>query len=177
MILFEQLRACLFSLLKRNYYLDKWIGDESLLSILHTQYHLLEVSKAYLNQHLQKICLGPTKLFRHMEAHLQHEDRYKRRAFFYFFTLQPTKLKKLSRKDFIQCYFNFRVLRVSNRNNNINTNTSTIGEQGVKRKALSDITNNVTSPSENRGSSNNENDLHIITPPIVPKGIVTTDLV
>ena len=168
MILFEQLRACLFSLLKRNYYLDKWIGDESLLSILHTQYHLLEVSKAYLNQHLQKICLGPTKLFRHMEPHLRHEDRYTRRAYFYFFTLQPTKMTKLSRKDFIQCYFNFRVLRVSNRSNNINTNT-------CKRKALTDITNNITSPSENRGSSNNENDLHIITPPIVPERFFTTD--
>ena len=45
MITFEQLRACLFSFLKRNYYLDKWIGGESLLPILNTQYHLLEVSK------------------------------------------------------------------------------------------------------------------------------------
>ena len=62
------------------------------------------------------------------------------------------------------------MLRVSNRNNNINTNT-------CKRKALTEITNNITSPSENRGSSNNENDLHIITPPIVPERIVTTDLV
>ena len=123
------------------------------------------------------MCLGPTKLFRQMEAHLRYEDRYTRRAYVYLFTLQPTKVAKLSRKCFIQCYFNFRVLLVSNRNNNINTNTSTIVEQGVKRKALSDIINNVTSPSENRGSSNNENDLHIVTPPIVSKRIVTTDLV
>ena len=87
-----------------------------------------------------------------MEAYLQYEDRYTRRAYFYFLTLQPTKMAKLSRKDFIQFYFNFHVLRVSNRNHNINTN-STIVEQGVKRKAQSDITNNVTIPSENRRSS------------------------
>ena len=113
------------------------------------------------------MCHGPTKLFRHMEAYLRYEDRYTRRAYFIFFTLQSTKITKLSRKDFIQCYFNFRVLRVSNRNNNINTST-------CKRKALTDITNNITSPSENRGK-NNENDLHIITPPIVPERIFTTD--
>ena len=55
MITIEQLRVCLFSLLKRNRYLDKCIGDESLLSILHTQCYLLELGKAYLNQHILKI--------------------------------------------------------------------------------------------------------------------------
>ena len=84
MITFEQLRACLSTLLNRKYYLDKWIGDESLLSILHTQYYVLEVSKAYLNQHLLKICLGLTKLYRHIAAYLRYKDRYKRRAYFYF---------------------------------------------------------------------------------------------
>ena len=67
-------------------------------------------------------------------------------------------MAKLSRKDFIEYYFNFRVLRVSNKNNNMSTNR-TIVDQGIKRKARSDITDNVTCPSEYRGSSNNHNNL------------------
>ena len=53
----------------------------------------------------------------------------------------------------------------------------TIVEQGIKRKALSDITDNVTSPSEFKGSSNNGNNLHITTPPNVPQRIVTAALI
>ena len=100
MITFEQLRACIFSLLKRNYYLNKWIGDESLLSILHTQYHVLEVNKVYLNQHLLKICIGPTKLYRHMEAHLRYKGSYKRRAYFYFFYITTYKNGKVIKERF-----------------------------------------------------------------------------
>ena len=69
------------------------------------------------------------------------------------------------------------MLRVSNRSKSISTN-STIVEQGLKRKALSDITNNVTSSSECKGSLNNENNLRIITPPNnIPQRIITADLV
>ena len=54
MTTFDHLQTCLCCLIERNYYLDKWIGGESLLSILDTQYHLIDVTKKYLNQHLPK---------------------------------------------------------------------------------------------------------------------------
>ena len=65
---------------------------------------------------------------------------------------------------------------VSNYNNNISIN-STIIEQGMKRIAISYFTDNVTSPNECRGSSNNDNNLCIVNPPNVPKRIVTAYLV
>ena len=37
----DDLRSSLSFFIKREYSLDRWIGDESLLSILHTQYHII----------------------------------------------------------------------------------------------------------------------------------------
>ena len=150
------------------------MGDESLLSILHSQYHLIQVNKTYLNQHLPKICLGSIKFFRHMEEKLKYENKHVRRGYLYFFTSKVKDLVKLSRKDFMECYFNFRMLRVSNKNDKTSTN-SRILVLGSKRKALTDITN--VSPYECRESSNSDNAVHIITSPNVSKRITTADLV
>lgn len=57
------------------------------------------------------------------------------------------------------------MLQVHNKNDIISTN-STIIELDTKRKALSVITNNV-SPFECQESSNNDNAVHIKTPPNV----------
>ena len=151
------------------------MGDDSLLSILHSQYHLIEVNKTYLNQHLAKICLGSIKFFRHMEEKLKYENKYIRRGYLYFFTSKVTDPVKLSSKEVIKCYFNFRMLQVSNKTDNTSTNR-TILELGSKRKALTDITNNV-SPYECRESLNSDIAVHIITPPIAQKGIEIADLI
>jgi len=133
----NQLRSCLSSLLQRNYFLDKWIGDESLLSILHSQYHLVDVDKKYLNQHLVKICLDSIKIFRDMVGHLRYEQKYARRAYFYYFTKEDTCPVKLSKDAFGDCYFNFRMLRI--KNNQINNSNTT--DKNRKRKVLGEITN------------------------------------
>ena len=44
------LQSCLSLLLERKYFFDKWIGDESLLSILYSQYYLVDVDKAFVNK-------------------------------------------------------------------------------------------------------------------------------
>ena len=67
-----------------------------------------------------------------------YQDPKVRRAYLYMFTSQKLSQNKLSKKEFAQIYFNFRVL--------CSTNT----DQCNKRKALIDIslsTNNIDSGS------------------------------
>ena len=107
---FDQLQSCLSCLLKRNYYLDKWIGDKSVLSILHSQYHLIEVNKTHLNQNFHKLCLNSITFVRHKEEKLRYKHKYmiyKKSAFLLFFTSIDTDLEKLSKDSFGECYFPF----------------------------------------------------------------------
>ena len=131
----DDLRSSLIFFIKREYFLDRWIGDESLLSILHTQYHLHHINKYYLNRYNINIGLNKVNIFQHNEDYLLNN----RRIFFYFFTTSNYHPKKLSRNEYINLYTNFRILCSTNDNS---TNLST------KRKALSDLTPsaNIISP-------------------------------
>ena len=139
----DQLRSCLFLLIKRHYYLDKWIGDESLLSILKSQFGQNELTKSYLNRYISHIGLDTINIFSHKEEYLLYQDQNVRRAYFYIFTSQNLPPNKLSKNDFTSIYFNFRILRSEH-----NTNQ--------KRKVLSDITTD--------NSNNTRTAFNIITP-------------
>ena len=54
----DQLKSALFLLVKRDYYMDRWIGDESLVSILQNQYNLHDISKYYVNRYITNIGLN-----------------------------------------------------------------------------------------------------------------------
>ena len=54
----DQLRSALFLLVKIDYFLDRWIGDESLVSILQNQYNLHDISKYYVNRYITNIGLN-----------------------------------------------------------------------------------------------------------------------
>ena len=93
------LQSCLSLLLERNFFFDKWIGDDSLLSILHSQYyHFVDVDKAFLNQHLLKIYIGSIKIFRHKEKKLKYQGKQINRAYFYYFTKKDTDTVQLQGK-------------------------------------------------------------------------------
>ena len=145
----DQLRSCLFLLVKRQYYLNKWIGDESLLSILKSQFGQKELTKSYLNRYILQIGLNTINIFGHKEDYLSYQDQNIRRAYFYIFSSNNLPPKKLSKKEFTHLYFNFRILRSDHISSNPSNNT--------KRKSLSDITyntdissstNNIISPEQ-----------------------------
>ena len=66
----DQLRSTLSLLIKRQYFLDRWIGDKSLLSILHNQYNLHSINKYYLNRYIQNIGLNDINIFYLQEDYL-----------------------------------------------------------------------------------------------------------
>ena len=109
----DDLRSSLSLLVKRNYFLDRWMGDESLLSILHSQYNLHHINKYYLNRYITNIGLNDNiTIFQHQEDYLFNDKTSSRRTFFlYLFTTKNTCPKKLSREGFITCFSNLRVLR------------------------------------------------------------------
>ena len=123
----SQLRLSLFSLIKRQYYVEKWIGDESLLSILQSQFGQKDLTKSYLNKYMSHIGLDTINIFNHKEEYLLYQNQNVRRAYFYIFSSKCLPPNKLSRKDFTNIYFNFRILRSEH-----NTNQ--------KRKESSEIT-------------------------------------
>ena len=106
----DDLRLSLSFFIKREYFLDWWIGDESLLSILHTQYHLHQINIYYLNRYIVNISLNKVNIFQHKEDYLLNNWR----TFFYFFTTSNYHPKKLSRNEYINLYSNFRILCSTN---------------------------------------------------------------
>ena len=66
----DQLRSTLSLWIKRLYFLDRWIGVESLLSILHNQYNLHHISKFYVNRFINDIGLNNINIFHHKEEYL-----------------------------------------------------------------------------------------------------------
>ena len=63
----DDLRSSLSFFIKREYFLDRWIRDESLLSIWHTQYHLHHINKYYLNKYIVNIGFKKVNIFQHKE--------------------------------------------------------------------------------------------------------------
>ena len=95
----SQLRSSLFSLIKRNYYLEKWIGDDSLLSILQSQYGQKDLTKSYLNKYISHIGLDTINIFNHKEDNLLYQNQNVRRAYFYIFSSKFLPLIKPTRQE------------------------------------------------------------------------------
>ena len=139
----DDLRSSLSLLVKRNYFLDRWMGDESLLSILHSQYNLHHINKYYLNRYITNIGLNDVTIFQHQEDYLFNDKTSSRRTFFYIFTTENTCPKKLSREGFITCFSNLRVLRSDPLLSPSTSHTN-------KRKTTTFERNNIVSPEENK---------------------------
>ena len=128
----DQLRSALFLLVKRDYYLDRWI-------ILQNQYNLHDISKYYINRYITNIGLNQLNIFQHQEDYWFGKEQNVRRTFFYTFSTKKSCPDKLSRHGFIESISNFCNLR-SDKLSAKNAN---------KRKALTAINSimqNVVSP-------------------------------
>ena len=102
------LRRCLKLLLERSYYLEKWIGDKSLLSILQSKFDLNEIDKGNLNR-----CLPSTKfqkiiIHTHKEHNLKYNDKVVNRAYFYYLSKSYNSIPtQNTREEWTNVYFNF----------------------------------------------------------------------
>ena len=56
-------KSCLNSALSRQYLQEKWIGDQSLVTILQDDYGLDFVNKRYINRYLPDIFLNDYKCY------------------------------------------------------------------------------------------------------------------
>ena len=154
----NDIKWCLSIILERHFYMDRWIGDETLLSILQTQFQLKHINKRYLNMYLQNIVIKSIKSTRHIEENINFNGTRRRRAYFYFFTASQINPTKLSRDQFIHCYFNTPVMRINN--------------QRKKRSALVDISHSV-----NNNQNTNNNNAVIVSPPTTRRRITITDVI
>ena len=143
----HNLRSSLSMLVKRSYYLDRWISGNSLLSILQNNYNLHNINKYYLNRYINNIGSNSINIFQHKEDNLTND----RRTFFYIFTKENLPPNNLSREKFIHCHSSFRERRSKNNNS----------DQPNKRKALIDI-----STSTNKKDSSSMQSSILISPDI-----------
>ena len=110
----HDLRLSLSMLVKQSYFLDWWISDNSLLSILHNNYNQHNINKSYLNKYINNIGLNTINIFQHKEDKLTND----RRTFFYIFTEENLPPNKLSREEYFRCHSSFCELRSKNDNFN-----------------------------------------------------------
>ena len=146
-------RSCLSSALDRRYFVDKWIGDHSLVQLLNQDYNLNFINKNYLNKYINLVYLTEYKFYNKVIHKIKSYENNLTRATFYYFTKTSSIPKYFSTKsEWQQVYDNFRVLRCnSNESNkrkvdklNDDVNLSTI----ITSRSYDDI-NLVTPPPTN----------------------------
>ena len=59
----DQLKCCLNSALDRKYFLDKWINNDSLVTLLKQNYKVDFLNKSYLNKYIQIVYLQDYKFY------------------------------------------------------------------------------------------------------------------
>ena len=127
--LLDLYKSCIISALNRSYLLDKWIGDESLVTILQTDYNLEFVNKRYINRYLPNLHIRDIKSYNIRINAIKKNDNKLTNVIFYHFSKSTITPKHLSTKlEWQQVYNNFRILRSPTSNNN-------------KRRKLHDISN------------------------------------
>ena len=138
MTLLPLLRSSLSSALERQYLTEKWIGDQSLVTILQKHYNLEFVAKSYINKYLPNIYLNNYNCY-HIRINGIKDNRKKKiNAYFYYFSKSKLCPSHLSTKlQWEQAYNNFRTLRnLQNRKRKpplidiTNINNNSISKQG-----------------------------------------------
>ena len=127
--LLDLFKSCIISALNRSYLLDRWIGDESLVTILQTDYSLEFVNKRYINRYLPNLHIKDIKSYNIRINAIKKNDNRLTNVLFYHFSKSTISPKHLSIKlEWQQVYNNFRILCSPTYNNN-------------KRNKLHDISN------------------------------------
>ena len=112
MTLLPLLRSSLSSALERQYLTEKWIGDQSLITILQKHYNLEFLTKSYISKYLPNIYLNNYNCY-HIRINGIKDNRKKKiNAYFYYFSKSKLRPSHLSTKlQWEQAYNNFRTLR------------------------------------------------------------------
>ena len=145
----NDLRWCVSTILERPFYHNRWIGDNTILSILHSKFHLYHIDKTYLNKHLSNISFNLLKSYRHTEEKLFYGSKSVRRAYFYYFSSKDTTPIIFTKQFYSDIYFNDQVM-MDNFNSNSNSEI-----RNEKRCVLGEIT---------MVKMNNHN---IVSPPVI----------
>jgi len=110
-------RCCFVSVLRRNYFTEKWIGDQTLVTILKHDYNLEFVSKGCINKYLPHLLFEGIHIHYEIKRNMIGNDGKKVWAIFYFFTRHEKYAEKfVTNEDWQNAYTNFLFIR-SNRNN------------------------------------------------------------
>ena len=129
-------RSSISSALERQYLNEKWIGDQSLLTILQKNYGLKFATKGYINKYLPNIHLDKFKCYHVRIYAIKNEENKVINATFYHFSKTDKKPQHLpTKREWEKVYNNFHTLRSPQ-----NTN---------KRKNLRDVTNTTSSTINN----------------------------
>ena len=105
-------KSCLNSALSRQYLQEKWIGDQSLVTILQTNYNLEFVNKAYINRYLPNIYLEKFKCYHVRINGIKNDAKKVINATFYHFSKSDIKPRHLTTKrQWEVVYNNFHTLR------------------------------------------------------------------
>ena len=118
-------KCSLNSALDRNYFLDRWISDQSLVTILSQNYQLDFINKGYVNKYIQIVYLTDYQRYDHSVHRLKNEkSEIIHKTSFYYFTKKSDIPKYFATKNEWQHIYNtFRVLRCSNQQLARTTNT------------------------------------------------------
>ena len=84
--LLDLFKSCIISALNRSYLLDKWIGDESLVTILQIDYSLEFVNKRYINRYLPDLYIKEIKSYNIRINALKKSDNKLTNIIFYHFS-------------------------------------------------------------------------------------------
>ena len=105
-------------ILDRPFYLDKWIGDLTFLSILRTDFNLQDMNKWFINRYLPQIFIEGIKCHQHIEFRLKQDKKTVKKAYLYYFTsdISCTPIKNYSKVEWSNIYYNFRLLRSNTKN-------------------------------------------------------------
>ena len=147
----DHFRSCLNSALDRRYFVDKWIGDQSLVSILEQNYDMDFMSKKYFNKYIDVVYLKEYNFYSKVIHKIKNSKNELTRATFYYFTKTSSIPTYFSTKnDWQKVYNNFRVLRcITNQSNkrkvdklNDSVNLSTTNDCNIVSPSPPDIVTN-----------------------------------
>jgi len=77
-------RCCFISALERNYFTERWIGDQTLVTIFKNDHNLEFVSKRYINKHIPYLLFEGIYIHYERKRNMIDNDGKKVRAIFYF---------------------------------------------------------------------------------------------
>ena len=111
MALLSLFRSSLSSALERQYLTEKWIGDQSLVTILQQHYGLDFANKRYINKYLPNVYLDHYNCYHVRINGIKDNNNKKINVYFYYFSKSKHQPSHLSTKlQWEELYNNFRTL-------------------------------------------------------------------